>query len=193
MNRKLDIITINQKEITDFAKTRNEYQRKAKSEWILFLDRDEFISKNDLKKIEESISKSTSDAYFITRMNYFLGHFVGREKILRLMKKDSGFWVRKVHERYLVNKNKKTGVLDVVIIHKTATSLSNYLTKINKYFLMHSLSNKYENKRSTILHIIFYPFLKFVLTFIKSRNFVFSLYQSFHSFLSWVNLYFIQA
>ncbi len=67
--------------------------------------------------------------------------------------------------------------------------LKSYIDKMNIYSTLHAKENKNEKKDSNILKIIFLPFLKFVFTYIRTKNIVFSIMQSFHSFLSWTKLY----
>lgn len=181
---KIKILTLKKNNITDFAKERNLLLTKSKSDWNLFIDTDERISRTP------ELQNDKYSSYFITRKNYFLNHYVGSEKIIRLVKKESGKWYRKVHEAFVPNG--KTGYLDNIITHHTAKNISEYLNKINKYSDLHALANKKEKKKSSLIKIIFYPIGKFIVTLVKSKNVVFSIMQSLHSFLSWSKLYFLQ-
>lgn len=180
------ILKLDKPNITDYASERNELLKKSKNEWDLFLDSDETIAINKIKPEDKY------DSYYLPRKNYFIGQFVGTDKIIRLVKKNTGKFVRKVHEVWLPNNKSMVGNLEVEIIHNTANELSVYLNKINKYSDLHAVENMKEGKKSTILKIIFYPIAKFIFTFIKSRHVVFSVMQSLHSFLSWTKLYFLQ-
>ncbi len=182
----IEVINLTRKNITDFALLRNRLLNNSKAEWVLFLDNDEVM--------ETQLSEPTGkySAYYLTRKNYFLGKYVGSEKTIRLIKKGSGIWVRRVHEIYNLKRG-KAGFLKNIIIHHTADKLSEYLYKINKYSSLHAQANCEERKKSTIIKIVFYPQIKFILTFLKSGNIVFSIMQSLHSFLSWTKLYFLQS
>ena len=122
----LSILTLNKKNISDFAYERNELLKTAKTDWVLFLDSDERLS----KQLEVEKLSNKYDGYYIYRKNYFLGQYVGQDKIIRLGKKNSGKWERKVHEIWNI---KNVGLLDTVIIHNTANNLTDYLKKINYY------------------------------------------------------------
>lgn len=188
---KISILTLNKSNITDFAHERNELLKKSKSEWNLFLDKDEKITQvNQL--FSDSLNQYKT-AYYLFRKNYFLGQYVGTDKIIRLVKKGTGKWVRVVHEVWLPKKSHLVGVMDDnFIIHNTANNLSDYLLKINNYSTLHAKANFDEGKRSNLFKIIVFPIGKFFLTFLTSRHVVFSIMQSLHSFLSWIKLYFLQ-
>lgn len=179
--KEVEIVTLKKSNINDFAKERNDILKKSKSNWVLFLDSDEKLSK-PIVNISDDY-----DGYVIRRKNYFLGKFVGEDKIVRLGKSYFVTWRRLVHEVWVI---KKVGTLDNYIIHNTADSLSEYLIKINYYSDLHAKANLNEGKKSSMFKIIVYPILKFILTFIKSRNIVFSIMQSLHSYLSWTKMYF---
>lgn len=180
----LEIITLNKLGITDFAKERNGLLKKSKSEWIFFLDSDEKVSQELMEEIKDRIRKEQADAYYIKRKIYFLGKYVGEDEVLRLARRDSGKWVRAVHEIWDVASH-STGKLKNYLIHDTADNLHEYIEKVNKYSTIHAKENLKEGKKSNLFKIIFYPLLKFVQNVLMGRGFVFSMLQSFHSFLSW--------
>jgi hypothetical protein len=180
----MQVLTLNKPKIKDFAKERDELLLKSKSDWNLFLDSDEKLSKQILKINEKY------DCYYLFRKNYFLGKYVGTDKIIRLVKKGTGKWHRAIHEVWIPNDRSNVGTIEEsVIIHNTATSLSMYIEKMNSYSNIHPVENWKEGKKATLFKIIFYPIFKFVVTLVKSKNIVFSIMQSLHSFLSWSKLY----
>lgn len=182
----MKILTLNKSGITDFAYERNKLLEKVKDgDWVLFLDSDESIY-----NLQFTISNQFSN-YQLTRKNYFLKQYVGTDKIIRLVKKGTGKWVRVVHEVWKPNKiHSRGGILkSPVIIHNTADNLKGYLKKIDNYSTLHAKGNEKEDKRSNLFKIIFYPIAKFIFTLIKSKNVVFSIMQSLHSYLSWTKLY----
>ncbi len=180
----MNILTLNKPNIKDFAKERNNLLAKSKSEWNLFLDSDERL----VKPINDISNKN--DCYYLYRKNYFLGRYVGTDKLIRLVKKGGGKWQRSVHETWKPNKSHSRGVLlDPVIIHNTTDNLKDYINKINNYSTLHARENFKENKKVNLLIIIFFPIAKFIITYVKSKNVVFSIMQSLHSYLSWTKLY----
>lgn len=55
----------------DFSAARNESLKHATSDWILVLDADEVIAKNDLNKICNLINLSSAEGYILIQRNYF--------------------------------------------------------------------------------------------------------------------------
>ncbi len=182
----MQVLTLNKPVIKDFAKERNELLLSSKSDWNLFLDSDETFPKS----LNQSFIKSENEAYYIYRKNYFLGKYVGTDKIIRLVKKGTGRWYRAIHEVWIPNDSRRVGIIkESVIVHNTATSLSMYINKMNRYSNIHPVENWKEGKKATLFKIIFYPIFKFIVTLVKSKNIVFSIMQSLHSYLSWTKLY----
>ena len=186
-------IILNKKNITDFAEERNRaLSAVERGKWVLFLDSDETLSP-ELKDEIRNLNPGACGGFYVKRKNYFLGRYAGTDKIIRLVKKGSGKWARQVHETYHPRGGIEVGLLKNYLIHNTAKNLHAYIDKINNYSTLHALANKKEGKKASVVKIIFYPIFKFVQTFVKSGHVVFSLFQSFHSFLSWSKLYFLRS
>lgn len=186
LKSNFEIITLNKPRISNFAQERNNLLKKAKREWVFFVDSDEEVSEDLVKEIEETLKTDkvkNYNGFLVLRRNYLLGQYVGTDKILRLAKKGSGLWVRRVHEIWKVKG--KVGQLKNPIIHKTSNNLSDLIDKINLYSTLHAQENLTNGKRSNILKIIFFPLAKFIQSILMGRGFVMSMLQSFHSFLSW--------
>lgn len=182
----LQIIILNKKNITDFAQERNKLLRSAKSEWVMFVDSDEDISDALRQEINQLINNpvNTISSYYVKRENYFLGEYIGTDKIIRLIKKGSGQWERPVHEVFHP-RGGRVGILTNPLIHNTAKTLNEYIAKVNFYSSLHAETNRKEGKHSNLFKIIFYPKLKFLQSIIMGRGIVFSILQAFHSFLAW--------
>jgi len=180
----LEIITLAVPGITDFAKERNHLLKKSRSDWVLFLDSDEKVTPKLMTEVNSTLNKVRNlDAYYLKRKIYFLGKYIGEDKVLRLAKRSSGKWVRAVHETWQVKT--RFGTLQNYIIHNTADNLHEYIEKMNKYSTLHAQENFREGKQSSPFKIVVYPFLKFLQNIFFGRGFVFSMLQSFHSFLAW--------
>ena len=187
--KNFETLRLNQENIKDFAQARNRLLKRTKGEWVLFLDKDEKLS-NSLSKEISDLDPAGYSGFYIKRKIIFLGREIGTDKVLRLAKKNSGFWVRKVHETWQVKG--KVGMLRNYIIHNTAENLHDYIAKVNSYSSIHAAENRREGKRSNLFKIIFYPKIKFIQNFLAGRGFVFSLIQSFHSFLGWAKQWELQ-
>ena len=93
-----------------------------------------------------SIETRTSHISYLLK-NYFLNIYVGQEKIIRLVQRGTGAFKRKVHEVWQADKGYKIGFKNNVIVHHTATNLTDYVKKIDKYSSLHALENKNEGKQ----------------------------------------------
>lgn len=186
---KLETFTLDKPGVTDYAKERNDLLKKSKSEWILFLDTDEKATK-ELEREIKRLDPMKYNGFYIKRKIIFLGKEIGEDRVLRLARKNVGKWTRKVHETWQVRG--KIGVLKNYIIHNTAEDLHSYIQKMNTYSEIHSKENLKEGKTSDLFKIIFYPKFKFIVNLLAGRGFVFSMLQSFHSFLSWSTLWLLQ-
>lgn len=182
-------LILNEKNITDFAGARNRLLKATKSDWILFVDTDEKVSKELMREIK-MLNPKDSNGFYIKRKIIFLGKEIGDDKVLRLGKKGFGIWKRKIHETWDIKG--KIGNLNNYIIHNTATNLHSYIQKMNNYSDIHARENANEGKRSSLFNIIFYPKVKFIQNFFQGRGFVFSVLQSLHSFLAWAKLWELQ-
>lgn len=186
---KIQTLTLNENNITDFAGARNRLLKSAKTDWVLFLDTDERLTPN-LEKEIENLDPKDFDGFYIKRKIKFLGKNAGEDKVLRLAKKDAGKWQRKIHETW--NLKGKTGTLENYIVHDTGKDLHSYIEKINFYSTLHAQENQKEGKRSNLFKIIIYPKLKFIQNILLGRGLLFSMLQSFHSFLGWSKLWELQ-
>lgn len=174
--------------IKDFSAQRNLGLTKAKNEWILFVDDDEIVSpklRDEILAVNEN-----SKGFYITRKNLFLGKVVGEDKLLRIARKNSGKWERMVHEVWKVNG--KVGKLKGHLIHETARSLREAIAKTNFYSTLHAQQNLKDGKKSSLLKIIFFPVGKLTQNLLTQKGFVFGLMHSFHSFLAWSKLWFLE-
>jgi len=187
--KNIQTLTLNEENITDFASARNMLLKKTKAEWVLFVDTDEKIS-NELKQEISDLNPIDYKGFIIKRKIVFLGSEIGEDRVLRLARRNSGKWVRKVHEIWRIKG--KVGTLKNCIVHDTASNLFDYIEKMNRYSSIHAAENLKEGKRSNIFKMIFYPKLKFIQNILLGRGIVFSIMQSFHSFLGWTKQWELQ-
>lgn len=183
----------------DFAGQRNFALEKCNNDWVFYLDTDEYINDTFTKELLNYPDLNKYDGYYIKRDVYFMDHKMsgtemGNDKVMRLAKKNSGLWIRKVHEYWDVKGN--IGIIKTPVKHLTSKDLNSFIQKINIYHPIHASANTQSGKTSGIYKIIFYPFFKFINNFILLKGykdgvygFVASLLMSLHAFLSWSHLY----
>lgn len=187
---KYTTLVLDKKNITNFADERNKLLNDAKTDWVLFLDSDEIVTKELEKEISTAIKNKNYNGWYIKRKIYFCGTPAGEDKMLKLGKKSAGLWKRKVHEFWDIKGN--VGTLDNYIIHNTAVNLADYIKKVDFHSTLHAEEVLREGKKSSLIKIIVYAVGNLVVHFFKSRNIVYSIMKSLHSYLSWTKLYFLQ-
>lgn len=188
----------------DFSKQRNFGLSKSSGKWVLFVDADEIVSKRLAKEVEEKTLSDKKDinGYYLKRLDHFLGKKLrfgetSQVKLLRLAKKDSGGWVRKVHEVWEMEG--RVGELINPLIHYPHKTLKKFVHSMNKHSSLHATANLEEGKRSNLIKILFWPPLKFINNFIFKlgfldgiHGFLVAMMMSFHSYLSWSKLWLTQ-
>ena len=184
-----ETLTLYEKDITDFAEARNRLLKLANHDWVLFLDTDEEVTKELAREIK-NLNSEDFNGFYLKRKIIFLGKCIGEDKVLRLGKKSAGKWERKIHEKW--NIKGKTGTLENYIIHNTSGDINSYIRKMNTYSGIHAKENMREEKKTGIFKIILFPKMKFIQNLFLGRGFVFSMLQSFHSFLGWAKQWELQ-
>lgn len=202
----LTIITLNSPNITDFAAARNIELAKANTPWVLFVDSDEKITGELKYEILEAIKSNDFDAYYIPRLDSFLGRELlhgetGKAKFIRLARKDFGHWIRPVHEVWVPvgarrGSSAKIGILHNPILHSPHPTISSFLEKINKYSTIDAEYRYKAGIKSNMFKIWMYPFAKFKFNYFFKLGFldgvpgtIMAIMMSFHSYLTWTKLY----
>lgn len=115
---------INHKWNNDFSEARNVSLEYATKDYILFLDADEEISKEDLEKLKALLSsKKLAEGYFFRLTNIIHGIEVGEYVVFRFFKNKRKYRFRgKVHEQIANciqkhNKDKCIEHIDIKIYH----------------------------------------------------------------------------
>ena len=103
--KKMGVRVITRSMNSDFAAQRNYGLKKARGNWVLFLDADERVSKELRSEIVNLINDPLNYAmgFYLKRRDYFFGRELkhgetGNLKLLRLARRKAGKWKRAVHE-----------------------------------------------------------------------------------------------
>src|SRR5262249_35959677 len=110
-------------DFVDFANQKNFAQSQAKCEWVFNLDADERCTA-DLGKQIAALPEQGSDAYWISRKNYFQNRWIRHcgwfpDYKIRLYRKNKGLWKGKVHESVQMESGCKTERLKSPMEHFT--------------------------------------------------------------------------
>ena len=155
-----------------FDVQRNTGTNEAAGEWILQMDADEALSLEAAVKIIKTVNDpGPYSAFTLRRINLFFGKRLQHEASVhfqtKLFKKDSAYYVNRIHETLKVDG--KTGVLDAEVYHYAWTNVSDVINKINHYTDLEALTFL-ENRNAVSLREI-----KYRLT-IKALKLFFKLY-----------------
>jgi len=183
----------------DFSQQRNFALQKARGKWVLFVDADELVASELKEEILRETGKDAFDGFLIKRSDFLWGKEVklGELKdiwLLRLGKKDKGFWQRQVHEKWQIEG--RVGKLKKSLFHCSHSSLTDWLVKINFYSTLHADCLLKEGKSGNCLKIFFYPLLKFINNYLLkfgfldgTRGLIVNMVMSLHSFLAQSRLF----
>ncbi|MGA2910217.1 MAG: glycosyltransferase family 2 protein [Candidatus Microgenomates bacterium] len=120
-----------------FADWRNEGAKKAKGDWLLYLDTDEEVTPELKKMILQVIGTNEFSAYAIPRKNIFLGHEMhwggwSPDFVLRLIEKDKlKGWKGELHEQPEIVGF--TAHLKEPLIHISHRNITEMVEKTNKW------------------------------------------------------------
>lgn len=197
--KNLTIITLDSPNITNFAEARNKELEKANTPWVLFVDKDEDVTKELEAEVEGAVRADQYDTYYIKRRDIFLGRELkhgetGNAKFIRLARKSFGKWVGPVHEQWVGQG--RVGTLNNPLIHHSHPNISSFLDKINLYSTLDAQYRYQSGKKSSLWKIALYPIGKFKWNYIWHLGFldgvpgiIMAMMMSFHSYLTWTKLY----
>lgn len=149
----------------DFSKQRNFGLEKATNEWVLFVDADERVSQELAAEIKNAVKNENIEGFYLKRKDYFLGRWLkfgetSNVKLLRLAKKGTGRWRRRVHEIWEVKG--RTEELNKPLWHYSHPDLSEFLDKINRNTSIDAKFYFEQGKKFSLLELIFFPVIKFL-------------------------------
>ncbi|MBU1071310.1 glycosyltransferase family 2 protein [Patescibacteria group bacterium] len=180
------IVINNSRPIKNFAKQRNLALKKAKNQWVLFVDSDEVVPKRLAQEIKQAIESSEYQGYLLPRQDVILGQAIkygetGSIKLLRLAKKSAGKFSRSVHETW--NIQGRVGELKTPLLHIKENFTFEFLKRIGRYGPIDSSSLIAENKPFSYFRLLLNPPAKFIQNYIVRRGIQDGLLGLFHAYL----------
>jgi glycosyltransferase involved in cell wall biosynthesis len=171
---------------SNFADQRNFALQKAKSDWVLFVDDDEYVGTELAREIQSVINRKENRGYLIPRIDVcfhqpLLHGETGHTKILRLARKNSGKFSRPVHETWKV----KGSIKEIVspLYHIKDSFVSEFSDRMAQYGLIDAKSLEKENKPFTYWRLFFLPKAKFIQNYIFRMGFLDGLAGLFQAYL----------
>ena len=161
----------------------------ATKDWVLQLDGDERISKEQAEEIKEILKSNSKEfnGYWMPRKNFFLGRFLLKggqypDYTLRFYRNGKGRLPQKdVHEQAVVDG--KVGYLKNALLHYPYENLRHYLNKWDRYNILFAGQIRDELKNKNLLLRVIYGFS---YLFIKPAHWFFTTYFRHKGFVdSW--------
>lgn len=175
----------------NFSKQRNFGLKKAKYDWVLFIDSDERVTKELLIELRSADVQKYS-GFYIKRRDIMWGKELkygetGNIKLLRFGAKDKGQWGGSVHEVWSIKGSR--GNIKGSIIHYPHQTVKEFLEEIDFYSTIRAKELMKEGVKASILSIIFFIKGKFILNYLFKMGFMdgipgllVALLMSLHSF-----------
>ncbi len=158
--------------------------------WILSLDADEALS-TELRDSIIAVKKDWQcDGYTFNRLTSYCGKWIRHttwypSKKLRLWDARKGTWGGvNPHDRFELEDNCTTGHLKGDLLHYSYYSIDEHIDQINKFSSIQARAYQSINKKSSILHILFHPFWRFMKDYVLRRGFLDGFYGFVVSFNS---------
>ncbi|OGD88708.1 hypothetical protein A2693_04565 [Candidatus Curtissbacteria bacterium RIFCSPHIGHO2_01_FULL_40_12] len=189
---------------SDFDKNRTLLAKTAKSDWLLYVDADERLTKELKTEIKQVINKSDCSAFHFPRKNIILGKWLRHggwwpDYVPRLFKKAKlKQWSGRVHES--PNIEGDFGYLKNPLLHYTARNLGEMLAKSIVWGQIEAeLYNTHQMSKVTVFKITKAMTWEFIKRFVIKRGFldgfvgfIEALYQATHRAIIFTYLWEIQ-
>ncbi len=167
------------REYTDFivqrayensASQKNWAIPQASHDWILLVDADERVTPELKTEIETVLKSPKADAYWIKRINFFMGKEVKysglqNDKVIRLFKKTCRYEPLHVHAE-IITTGVKVDWLKEKLTHNTFKSVADYLKKIHRYADWAARDYMKKTPKVTFFHLLVKPAFRFFKHFI---------------------------
>jgi glycosyltransferase involved in cell wall biosynthesis len=157
---------------------RNQAIVRAKTPWVFVLDADERCTPELAKEILDRIQTTDCVAYRVPRRSFFLGKEIrhggwggGKDKPVRLFRRDLRYNANQVHEHVDVPVGAAVGDLTNSLLHYTYTSLDQYFEKFDRYSRWWAEQNYAKGRRGTAAAVFFKPPARFVSMYLVKRGF----------------------
>jgi glycosyltransferase involved in cell wall biosynthesis len=163
--------TILEHQFDNFSAQKNVAIAQATSDWILFIDADERVTRSLEAEIKSVLEQPKHGGYKINFPHFFMNRFLYFQSndVLRLVKREGAHFTGLVHEK--LHCEGSVGKLKQKMIHYTYRGLHHYITKKEKYAWFQAEQRFEKNKKTTYFHLFFKPTYRFFDSYIKKGGF----------------------
>jgi glycosyltransferase involved in cell wall biosynthesis len=180
-----------QRAFPGYGAQKNAGAQLASYNYILFIDADEFLSKQLSKSILQEKEKGFSgDGYTMNRLNNYCGQWIRHgswypDKKLRIIHRQKGYWNNDtVHETLILEEKARISHLKGDLLHNTYANFDAHVEKNNRYSKLSAQLLFQNGKRTHIFKIVFNPFWAFFTSYILRAGFL----DGFNGFVIAVNI-----
>ena len=193
---------IYQHRFAGFGDLRNTAISHTSNNWILSVDADERVTEELREEISEKLKTGpAADAYFVPRINYFLGHRIKHcgwypdYRQPQFFHKDRMKYTDQlVHEGFILSG--KVSYLHGHVLQYPFLSLEQFFRKMDRYSSLRAEDMFREGRRFNIHHLITHPLSMFIKMFILKRGFldgkvgfIISTLYAYYTFIKYIKLW----
>ena len=167
---KFQYDTFSQREKYQYA------QDKCRNPWVLFVDADEWLTKEFKEEVERIISSgSACDGYVAYRRNVYLGREIKHggwypDREIRLYRKDKGSWQGGIHAKVQVAG--KIGALKNYYMHTPYSDTAHQIRTIDRYATAYADDLFHSRKRFRFFNMLLRPPYRFFRDYIFKKGFL---------------------
>jgi len=160
-----------------YGPTKNLGHTKAKYDWILSIDSDEFLTEQLASEIEK-LNLESNHVYAINRQNYYLGKKINYsgwspDWVYRIFNRNEVQWNDSlVHEKLIIPNNFQIKRLKHKLSHHSYRSIEDHEAKVEKYAQLRARIWKERKKYPNIFKRWFGPFFKGFKSYILKLGFL---------------------
>lgn len=161
-----------------YAETKNYGNSLAIHPLILSLDADEALSDELRKSIMQVLKDQKAAAYSMNRLTNYCGHWIRHcgwypDKKVRLFNNDAAFWSGShIHETIKFTNGTQVLHLNGDILHYSYYSIAEHVAQANKFTDLTAKKAFEENKKASLLNVLFSPPVKFLRDYFLKAGFL---------------------
>ncbi|MBI4656307.1 MAG: glycosyltransferase family 2 protein [Elusimicrobia bacterium] len=158
-----------------YGPQKNSAISKCRNQWVLVLDADERIPPETQEEIAETLKHPAADAYSFPRKNLLRDKWIKHagfwpDRVIRLVKKNQGFFSEGVHEKWVARDTLKE--LKKPIEHLSFSGYSDMLHKLNSYSSSIAAELKHKGKTSNGFTAVFHGLGMFFKIYVLKSGFL---------------------
>ena len=163
-------------EFIGFGPLKNKALKYAKNEWVLFIDSDEIVKKEMIKKLITLNLYKKNRVYSFLRDNYYKNRLIRccgweNDYVIRLFNKNyTRFNNNLVHESVIIKQDTKIIKIKEGLKHYSFSSIEELINKMQYYS---SLFAKEKNYKPSFLKLTLSPFFKFIKNYFFQKGFLY--------------------